>query len=853
MRQKKQRTVRKSSSVVESAEPQIAIVDRKAPRGFAHSAVGGLAMALLGIVLGQAILYGPSLVGSRILLPLRMLASPGVYLPQTDETKDLTAHNVTLGDLVFFIEPERQFVASELQAGRLPLWTPYRFAGAPLYALGLSPPWLIAYLISSPVILAWTQMLVALIAGLGMYVFCRRTLGLGPWPSIIAAWAYPLTGAYILWVGQWLPAVMCWLPWSLIAVDQTVRRPWSWGGPVVCVVTTFLLVGGALDVAGQVLLVSGIYAVWRLVEEYGSGVFSRRGIQAPAALALAWALGFVCSAWILLPLGEYLENGFRVIRRSEGAEERPPVGLAAVPQVVLPDMYGSSRRGSFRIGAMALPESSAAAYTGSVACLVLAPLAFFRRRRSHVFQMVFLVFLSLSWAFDVPGLVQLLRLPMLNLMSHNRMAFVGAFAFTALAAMGFDLLLQKRIPRRGWFWVPISVLLALSLWCGYRSVVLPEPIASQLGAAIQNAPIRDIDEPWEVAEIQKSFRIAYVTNAAFCLLGIVAWGVLMGRMGQRRWVVPALTSLLMLELLYFGYGHAAQTRSALYFPRVPIFERLASEAEGRIIGFNCLPANLAQAAGLSDIRGYDGVDPSRLVRLLQLARNPLSAQTAYAATQLMAPTVFNDATTGMPRVSSILDMLSVRYIIFRGVPPPNIHPLYTDDDYWVLANERALPRAFVPKKAQVIADEEARLQAMNSGSFEPGEIAYLETPIDLPNESVGSVRFVDETPQSVTLDAKMETAGLVVLADRWDRGWTATVNDQPVPILRVNHALRGVSVGSGPSTIRFVYAPASFYRGVAVSSAGVAALLLWSAVVSVLAWQRRRLPKLPGVTAPAHA
>jgi len=33
-----------------------------------------------------------------------------------------------------------------------------------------------------------------------------------------------------------------------------------------------------------------------------------------------------------------------MVQRSEGVEERPPVGLAALPQVVLPDLYGQVQR-----------------------------------------------------------------------------------------------------------------------------------------------------------------------------------------------------------------------------------------------------------------------------------------------------------------------------------------------------------------------------------------------------------------------------------------------------------------------------------------------------------------------------
>ena len=70
-------------------------------------------------------------------------------------------------------------------------------------------------------------------------------------------------------------------------------------------------------------------------------------------------------------------------------------------------------------------ESSAAAYAGLLATLFVAPLAWCsRRHRSITIFLAALGFFALSWCLDVPGLVWLLRLPGLNMMSHNRLVFV---------------------------------------------------------------------------------------------------------------------------------------------------------------------------------------------------------------------------------------------------------------------------------------------------------------------------------------------------------------------------------------------------------------------------------------------
>lgn len=800
-----------------------------------------MAAAALGIFVGQAILYGPSLLGKKILLPLDLLAMPGVYLPLVEPYKNIEPHNVTQSDLILGIEPARQAFSSELRAGRAPLWSPFIFAGTPAFRMGLSPAWIPSYLILSPVVLAWTQLLVALIAGLGMYYYCRRILELGPWPSVIAAWCYPLTGAYVLWVGQWIPAVMCGLPWSLAAVDRAVRSPRGWGGPALGLVTALLLLGGAMDIAGQVLLVSGFYALWCLWDEYGRRAFSLKGLRAVGVLALAWVIGFALSSWLLVPGAEYAASGSRMILRSAGSEERPPVGLKALPQIVLPDMYGSAQRGSYRIGALTLAESSAMAYAGSVSCLVLAPLSWFsRKRRSVAAILVFLALFSLSWTLNVPFIVALLRLPVLNMMSHNRLAFVTAFVLIALAAVGLEVLSRGEVRRQAWFAAPALLLSVLCGWCVYRSIHLPEAIAVDLPAAVEKAPMGYINEPGEVLEIQRNFRKAYAFNALFCGADAAFWLFLILGSGTGAWLAPALAALLCVQLIHFGYGIAAQTDPSLYYPKLPILERLAAAPPGRIIGFNCLPANLAQTAWLQDVRGYDGVDPLEMVQLLKTARNLPAQEMPYAATQYMSPVLYRDPQTGSLRIPPVLDMLGVRYVIFRGTPPPDIRASFVDTDYWVWTNERAMPRVYVPRRVEVIPDPQARVDAMNRPDFDPGDIAYVEQPIDVPQGAAGKAEVLKDAYHHLTLRAEMQTKGLVVLADRWDTGWRAYINDVEVPILRVNHAVRGVLAEPGVSIIRFVYLPSGFYVGLAVTGAGGICLLVWAGII---VYKRRRTLK----------
>jgi hypothetical protein len=789
-----------------------------------------LLIVLAGIALGQIILYAPSLAGRKILLPLDILADPTYYLPRTPEVEKIEPQNPTRSDLIDVSEPARRFAAAEFQAGRLPMWNPYNFAGAPFIWPKFSPFLALQCATASPVVLAWSQLLAAIVAGLGAYRFCRRVLGVSFWSAAIAAWCYPLTGFFVLWQGYTTCLPVVWLPWILLAVDQTARGASALAPIGLSAATCLVLISGQLDVAGQVLLTSGLYGVWRLYEAHPGQWFRRQGRKAALGLAAAWGLGFLLAAPYILPVLEYTHTGSRMARRAAGEAERPPVGLAALPQTVLPYMYGTRQTGSLRIefeGHNEM-ESSAAAYAGVIATLLLAPLAWCsRRHRSINLALALLAFLSLSWCLNVPGYVDLLRLPGLNMMSHNRLVFVASFAVVAMMAVGLEVFLQGPVRWRWWLWLPAALLAGLFVWCIYRAFVPPEPIATQLAAAVPNGYrtmwINDLDG---VRRVQSWFARYYTVAAVLCGVGVSGWLLVWARRSWQVRLLPVLGVLLVGDLLWFAHDRSAQCDPALYYPPIPVLAQVAQSTPGRIIGVHCLPASLASVLGLRDIRGYDGVDPARLVDLAALAVDPQSEWYAYGQLRRLTPKA-QLGPQGELQLSPVLDMLGVRYVIGRGSAPTNTHPAFQGTDYWVLVNSNALARTFIPRRAEMVAEDKARLAKLAAEDFNPREVAYVESPVNLPGPCRGTASVVEEIPTRIRVSVQMETPGLVVLADLWDQGWQASWNGQRVPILRTNHAIRGVVVPAGSGTLEFRYAPASFAWGLRLAGLAAVALLVW--------------------------
>ena len=708
--------------------------------------------------------------------------------------------------------------------------------------------------------LAWRQALAAVVAGLGAYFFCRHVLQVGFWPAALAAWCYPLTGFFIFWQAYFASFSIVWLPWILLAVEMTLSRsPLRWG-PLLVLLTGLNTIGGQPDLAAQVLLASGIYAVGRFVHLYWRRWLSARAIQSVAAVAAAWALGILLATPELFPVVEYSRTGDRIMRRGQGEEERPPVGLAALPQTVLPDMYGSTQAGNAWIppteevtkDGKKYPrdmegnqlESSAAAYAGLLATLLLAPLAWCsRRHRAINILWIVLGVISLAWVLDIPVLVSLLRVRGLNMLSYNRFTFVASFAVMAMMAVGLDLLIQGGLQRRWWFWGPALLVAGLAGWCLYRAAVLPEPLATNIEYRFHhNQLVFEIGDFAQVPDAQWRFCRDYLVAAGLCILALGGWLAIRVAARIPRWGLALLGAALVADLLWFGYGRAAQCDPALYYPHVPVLDELAkADPPGQVIGWSCLPAVLAETQKLHDIRGYDAVDPARLVDLLLLTATTNSRQFPYSRTQWLSPQLAV-STSGQLRLHPILDMLNVRYVIFRGTPAEFVRmylpraglaalrPAFSGPDYWVMASANALPRVYVPRRVETVADDKERLEKMADRGFDPGRVAYVETPLDLPNPCEGTAKIVNEIPTRVKVSLNMKTRGLVVLADLWDKGWNAYLDGRQVPILRTNHAVRGVVVPAGKTTLEFRYEPASFAWGVRLAAVALLATLGWLGV-----------------------
>jgi hypothetical protein len=187
------------------------------------------------------------------------------------------------------------------------------------------------------------------------------------------------------------------------------------------------------------------------------------------------------------------------------------------------------------------------------------------------------------------------------------------------------------------------------------------------------------------------------------------------------------------------------------------------------------------------------------------------------------------------RMERVWQLLNVKYVItWRQelyVPSDIIYQEAAGDVVtYVHRLEQVAPRAWWVYRAQELSEDEtlARLDAFD---FDPAGAAIVSPRASLsltppPDAQHAQVDIVSRTPGMLRLDATTPTDGLLMLSEIHYPGWRATVDGQPVPILRADYILRGVPIPAGQHRVELVYRPLSFIWGAVISGITLLALVV---------------------------
>ena len=175
-------------------------------------------------------------------------------------------------------------------------------------------------------------------------------------------------------------------------------------------------------------------------------------------------------------------------------------------------------------------------------------------------------------------------------------------------------------------------------------------------------------------------------------------------------------------------------------------------------------------------------------------------------------------------VYPVLNMLNTRYFILPlqdGKTVPLQNP-YTYGNAWFVNSVRFVDNA--NQELDALGQLDLRHEAVADAKFREQLKAVAEEAAD----SASIVTLTNYEPNQLTYDVKSARGGVVVFSEIYYPGWTATVDDQPVELGRVDYVLRALTVTPGQHKVVLSFFPKSLdvTESVAYASFGVLVVLV---------------------------
>jgi hypothetical protein len=776
------------------------------------------------------------------------------------------------GDLASFIYPIYAFGARWLKRGVIPLWNPHLYLGMPFAAdnqSGLFYPVNLLFFLLTPELTYEVVELMAVthvfLAGLFAYLFLRDlpsprlahraqhgTRGPhGTWgtghatrdtqpatgnsnlsrPAALAgAVTFMFSDLYVVHPGNLnIIATAAWLPLALLCFRRALarqagdRRGWAWAGWSGVVLAVAATVGHA-QLFLYVAMTLGLYDLYQVYLHRREGwrpMLARLG-----KLLLVGGIAFGLAALALIPaydLTRYTVRAEMDYARSSDLAI-PPAGLVSI---LLPGFFGRGT-GPFW-GPWVGTEMG---YTGVMPLLlaVIAIVLTIRRCPTTRFWLLLAAFGLLTalggnavlhgWTYALIPFFRQLRVP-------ARAIVLLDFAVAMLAAVGLDLLLRPLLPRAR---RALASITRVFQWGGAVLALVGLPL---LGYAVLRARAlsRDVLEQ----------SVASMGSLVFFLLML---GASLGWLILRRYRLASRTALAVLAVCLIVFDLTSQGAYVEVEPNDP----LVGYRHDRVLEYLRADPDIYRVETPAEVQGGWAPDWALIHEMDDLGGiwNPLRLGAYDVLTWV-----------GIERESRFYDMYNVKYLIAGEdtVVPPHFEPVYQDGKRTLYRNPRALPRAFMVYRAEVVGGDIRALSAARAPEFDPALQVVLKKgaePLDAePGVGERRVEIVDRGPNHMDLAVVTPVDGYLFVSEMWMPDWVVYVDGKSQgEVLKANYTFRAVRVPAGSHEVHMVYRPRPWRIGLTVTLVTLAALLAWAAwsladAASDMARLRSTLPSKP--------
>jgi hypothetical protein len=769
-------------------------------------------------------------------------------------------------DILTAYMPWYKLVGERVRDLEIPGWNPYQFSGTPFAGDPQSGWMMIAVMIPfalfNPLTAFKVFVAIELIAAaFGTYALAR-VIGLRPVAALMAAVIF--TFGPLAYQTNYCCSVRSnlasWLPLTFLGIELSFRSQTRMGRFAAIMLGGFgfsqMLAGWLGQGAYNAALLMGFYMAYRgLVSPIRPLPFRERWLPAIVNGGGVFVAGAVLNAAALLP--RLVVSGDTNL----GSGDYSRVGGYSYAPYQVTELFTKIVNDSFEtVSAMTIPA------VGVVLALLALGLAGRRYATPFWFGMTVVVLAVMMPTNPITRLFFLL--PRWKELHDHYPQQDGAVLMIGPAMLA-GIALHELCERRAWrrpelLMLPLIAIAVLMAWV--QEFYLTATIAAVLGTiAILALAVRDRLPPvWTRALPVALVLAAFIQPTGLELFDAAAgtniidgWHTTWNPSAQDK-ASPAISmsstdpgsagEFLQQQLnaegpfRYVGYGGTGYpgdtSRPGTYTERRSWPETLAIIVNGRSIALH-----------IYDMQGYNPVQLSRYT-------NFISALNGFVQDYHNA-----DLRPNAKAHLGLLDLLNVRYIVIDAELPQNRDDIlaltngnrevFRNDNVVIYENMSATAHAWIVHKTAPV-DENGAFTTIQNDAFDPKAIALVEGDLpavtEPPAGASESATVTSYAPERIELQVDAASAGLVVISEIYDKGWSATVDGKSTDISPVDGAFRGVAVDAGEHTIVLRYDPPELKIGLILSVISTLAML---AAFAWVGWRLMRERRIASVLLPS--
>ena len=218
-------------------------------------------------------------------------------------------------------------------------------------------------------------------------------------------------------------------------------------------------------------------------------------------------------------------------------------------------------------------------------------------------------------------------------------------------------------------------------------------------------------------------------------------------------------------------------------------------------------------------KSIGGYHPAKLRRYQEMI-DAYIAPEMQAAMQAIAAKNGNMQEVDGAKVFPVLNMLNTKYFILplQGGATMPLQNIYAQGNGWFVDKINYVADANAEYAG--VGKIDVRHEAVADKKFE-SVLGQAQT-----NDSTAIVKLVKYEPNNLQYTIDSKKGGVVVFAEIYYPGWTATIDGQPAELGRVNYILRALNVKAGKHTVVLDFHPTSISTTETIAYIAIVILLL---------------------------